>query len=387
MTNSRNTYGHTPIESMFERGDVYGIAYDEARAKRVPIRMGIIGAGGVAQSKYLPAVQRLRTIWEPLQVTAVTTLDKQQAEKVAALYGCNTYSDHKTMLAGEKLDAILIASPDDYHYEHAMDSLKSGKHVLIEKAMTRSLVQSEEICKEAEKRSLVCMAVANKRFSPPYFRAKEALSLPGLSNPALFSGKFNLGYDYVQFLEGGTIHIFDIARYLMGDVKELYAIGVNRYSRNAENYLLDNVVITLKFASGAVGTLTSSSTALSLKPWERVEVYGNGTWLAVDDQYKLTIYDGEEKGAQSWTPIIPNTLIFDEEFGGYMGLVEHFIQVIRGTEKPLLTGWDGHRALELVIATHLSLKHEKPIQLPLSCVEADSEYHSLLGTPKATLKV
>ena len=69
--------------------------------------------------------------------------------------------------------------------------------------------------------------------------------------------------------------------------------------------------------------------------------------LDVEDQWELRLYDGEEGPAKSWRPAFPNTLLFDEEFGGFTGLVEHFLEVVRGVEKPLVTGRDGFRACEL----------------------------------------
>ena len=54
--------GHTPVDRMFAHRDVYGIGYDEERVSQPLVRLGIVGAGGVAQSKHLPAINRLRTL-------------------------------------------------------------------------------------------------------------------------------------------------------------------------------------------------------------------------------------------------------------------------------------------------------------------------------------
>jgi predicted dehydrogenase len=217
------------------------------------------------------------------------------------------------------------------------------------------------------------MTVSNKRCSPPYRRAKQFVENGPVSNPAMFCGKFNLGYDYVDLFEAGTIHLFDLTRFFMGDVNTVNAIGVNKYHRNRWPYPIDNAMVQFEFTSGAVGTVYTSATAVSLKPWERVEVYANKAWLSVEDQYELVLYDSEQGPAKSWKPVIPNTLIFDEEFGGFMGLIENFLQVIRGEEKPIVTGWDGHRAYELNVASHLSLARKARVELPLDPEAADAE--------------
>jgi predicted dehydrogenase len=318
-------------------------------------------------------------MWEPVEVVAVAKRTERDGRRLESLYGCRWYADYEEMLDQEELDGVIVASPDDFHYEHSLDCLQRGLPVLIEKPLTRSLVQAREICTLADQKKIPMMTVSNKRYSPPYRRAKKLIDNGPVNDPALFVGKFNLGYDYVWLLEQGTIHLFDITRYLMGDVKRLYAAGVNKYDRNQLGYPIDNVATTLEFASGAVGNLYTSATALSFKPWERVEVYGNKRWLAVEDQYELILYDEEEGPSKHWKPVIPNTLIFDEEFGGFMGLIENFLQVIRGNDEPLVTGWDGYHAYELNVACHLSMSRQEAVEFPLDPALADLEVKNWLG--------
>lgn len=369
-----DTYGHTPIKKAFELGDVYGVGFDEERASRKKVRLGIIGAGPVVQSKHWPAVKRLQMIWEPVEVTAFALRTENQAKKVMNVLGGTWYSDYQKMLESEELDGVIVCSSDMVHGEHAMACIEKGIPVLIEKPITRSLAEAGKLCRLADEKKVSVMTVANKRYSPPYRRAKKFITDGPVKNPAMFIGKFNLGYPYVDLFESGTIHLFDITRYLMGDVSTVRCVGLDAYHKNKRKFPVDNAVAQFQFTSGGVGALYSSSSALSFKPWERVEVYGDYAWLDVDDQYKLTLHDSEEDGSKFWTPIIPNTLIFDEEFGGFMGLIENFLQVIRGKEKPLVTGWDGYRALEVLKASELSLaQNGEVIHLSLDAELVDKE--------------
>ena len=77
--------------ALFERGDVYRVAFDEERAARSPVRLAILGAGGVAQAKYLPAIARLRTRWEPSHLVALSTLDPRQGKKLSRIWGAPAY--------------------------------------------------------------------------------------------------------------------------------------------------------------------------------------------------------------------------------------------------------------------------------------------------------
>ena len=369
-----DTYGHTPYHRAFDLADVYGVGYDEARAAKRRLKIGFIGAGPVVQSKHWPALKRLQTIWEPVEVTAFALRTETQAHKVERVFGGKWYPDYRDMLRHEELDGVIVCSSDPVHAEHALACLEKDIPVLVEKPIARSLVDSERMCRLADEKNVTLMTVANKRYSPPYRRAKKFIVDGPVTNPAMYIGKFNLGYPYVDLFESGTIHVFDLTRYLMGDVRTVRAVGVNRYGKNRRKFPVDNAVCQYEFASGAVGSVYTSSSALSFKPWERVEVYGDYAWLDVDDQYKLTLHDSELEGSKYWTPIVPNTLIFDEEFGGFMGLIENFLNSIRGLEQPLVTGWDGHRAYELLVAGELSLgRGGEVISLPLEPTSADAE--------------
>ena len=351
------TYAHSPIDKMFDKRDVYGIGFDEARASKRKIRLGIIGAGGVAQSKHIPAVNRLKTVWEPVEIAAFATRNKAQGEKISEMYGYAHYTDYADMLDGEELDGVIVSSGDAAHAEHTLACFERGIHVLCEKPLSRSLDEAKAMVKSAKEKKLVFMTVSNKRYSPPYYRAKQLMDCGGaFAEPAMFAGKFNLGYDYVDILEGGTVHLFDLVRYFMGDVKSVSACAVKRYDFNKTGYPFDNGVCMFEFESGAVGTLYTSTSALSLKPWERVEVYCKKAWFAVEDQRELVIYDSEEGPAKTFSPVLPNTLLFDEEFGGFMPMILNFIESIRGDEKPLVTGYDGMKAVELIDAFYKSLE-------------------------------
>ncbi len=374
-----DTYGHSPIRKMFDLADVYGVGYDEERAARRPLRLGIIGAGGVTVSKYFPALKRLQTIWEPVTVTAFSRRDQRAGRHIEATWGGRWYRDYAEMLDKETFDGVMVLGPNHLHAEHGIACIERGLPILVEKPFTLSLSDGQRVCQLAQERGVPVMTVANKRFSPPYRRAKRFVDEGPVNNPAMYAAKFNLGYDYViHMLEAGTIHVFDLTRYFMGDVARLHAVAVNKYGRNQGKYPFDNAMISFEFASGSVGQLYTSCTAVSLKPWERVEVYGDKAWLAVEDQYELRLYDSEEGPAKSWRPVLPNTLLFDEEFGGFMGLIENFLQVIRGQDKPLVTGWDGHRAYELDVATLLSLHRCAAVSLPLDPAAADAERASVV---------
>src|ERR1700722_12366974 len=161
-----DTYGHTSYRKALQQADVYGIAPDQEFKSRSPIRLGIIGAGGVAQSKYFPAIARLRTLWEPVEVVAFAEPSEAQGRKVESVWGAKWHAHYESMLAEEDLDGLLVLGPDHLHAEHTIAALERNLPVLVEKPISRSLRQAERMCQIAEERHVPLMTVAMKRYSP-----------------------------------------------------------------------------------------------------------------------------------------------------------------------------------------------------------------------------
>ena len=299
-----DTYGHSPIRKMFDLADVYGVGYDEDARGAEAAAAGNHRRRRRDGVEILSRLKRLQTIWEPVDVTAFSRRDQRAGRHIEATWGGRWYRDYAEMLDKETFDGVMVLGPNHLHAEHGIACIERGLPILVEKPFTLSLSDGQRLCRLADERGVPVMTVANKRFSPPYRRAKRFVDEGPVNNPAMYAAKFNLGYDYViHMLEAGTIHVFDLTRYFMGDVARLHAVGVNKYGRNQGKYPFDNAMISFEFASGSVGQLYTSCTAVSLKPWERVEVYGDKAWLAVEDQYELRLYDSEEGPAKSWRPV------------------------------------------------------------------------------------
>jgi len=358
-------------EAVFRRADVYQLAYDEDRAAKASVRLAIIGAGGVAQAKYLPAIGRLRSRWEPVELVGLVTADAQQADRLRRGWSVPVFADARRMLDEARPDAVIVSTPDGLHAEHVIASLEAGAHVLVEKPIARRLTDARRMLDAAHAAQRLCITVCNKRYSPPYAQARWLVDQGRIGRPALLSGKFTLSYDYVDLLEVGTVHLFDLVRYLAGDVAAVAAVAAP--SRRNDRYRFENVALTLTFGSGAVGSLVTSSTATSFHPWERMELFGEGAWLAVDDQRAVTLYPGDDAPAERWEQVVPHTLLSAEEWGGFVGLLEDFLDAVRGQELRRTRPDDGYRAYELVVATQLSALRAAAVDLPLDAAAADAE--------------
>jgi predicted dehydrogenase len=293
----------------------------------------------------------LQTRSEPIQIAGLVDPDREMRDKVARLYGAPAYSTLEELLRDERPDLVMVLAPDHAHVPLARQTSEAGIATLVEKPLSRSLREAAALADLARSRGVLLGSVANKRFSPPYAQAKRLIESGALNGePTLFAGKFTLGYPYVDILEAGTVHLLDLAPWMMGPVARVGATGVM-----GSDGRLESAVATLTFRSGAVGSVVTSSAALSFKPWERIEIIGKHAMLTVEDQFELTLADEETGPMKTWRPVIPNTLMFDEAFGGYAGLVENMLDAIRGLVPLEATGKDGVAAVALIAAIHESI--------------------------------
>jgi predicted dehydrogenase len=351
-------FGHTGLDAAFGRGDVYAVTPDPIRVAKRPLRLAIAGAGGVAQAKWIPAIRRLQTLGEPIECAAIADPKTDMAVKAARLAGANAHSDVAAMLDATRPDLLLVLTADTAHAAVARAAMGRGIPCLVEKPLAPDHATAAALVREAEAESVLLAAVANKRFAPPYAMAKALIAEGRLkAAPTVFAGKFTLGYPYVDLLNGGAVHLFDLALWFMGPVSRLHARAV------VSGGAIESAVISLGFESGAIGTLMTSAAGLSFKPWERVEVFGRNAFVVVDDQRETTLYDDETGPAKSWAPALPNTLMFDEAFGGYAGLLDNVLDAVRGTTTLAAPSSDGAAAVGLIAATRRSIDEDREVDV------------------------
>jgi len=138
------------------------------------VRIGFIGTGGIAG---LHARQLLEV--PEAEIAALADPSSANRETFAGKYGLQErpqYADYRDMLAKEDLDAIVICSPHTLHYEQATDVLNSGRHVLIEKPMTCSSREAEELIRTAERSGKVMQVSYQRHFQPEFLYIRNAIA-------------------------------------------------------------------------------------------------------------------------------------------------------------------------------------------------------------------
>lgn len=230
--------------------------------------------------------------------------------------------------------------------------------------LLKDLQEVKSLCKLAEKKKVILSVGFSKRFTPPYVNCKKIIKNGLIGKISQITAKMCQGWFKSNFLENQVCYIIDIMSFLLGsDYKCVISRAKNFYSK--PNYPIDGLVALLEFQNGVLGTLCVNSTSPSLKPWERIEVFGDQKWVKIDDSRKLVLYDSNEGPTKTWEPVWPNTLLMDTHFSGFVGEITAFLDAVQVISDPITSGWDGFKALELAYALHMSYKMKKEVELPL----------------------
>ncbi|OGV72798.1 MAG: oxidoreductase [Lentisphaerae bacterium RIFOXYB12_FULL_65_16] len=275
------------------------------------VRIAIAGAGQFARAVHLPNLARLHTQYH---LQAVMSRTGHHAQAAATQFQADySTTDYERLLADPAVDAVLICTRHNLHAGMALQALRAGKHVLVEKplALTRDeLAAIQALFAEAQGQTApILLAGFNRRFSPYARRLRELTR--GRSNPMILNYRMNAGYippdHWVHSAEGGgrnlgeACHVYDLFTYLTdARVAQVHAAGIGpgtgHYRRN------DNFIATLTFDDGSVATLTYTALGTQKYAKELLEIYVDGQVLALDDYRSLTVAGSKARGIKTRTP-------------------------------------------------------------------------------------
>jgi predicted dehydrogenase len=272
------------------------------------LRIGIIGVGGIAQGRHIPAFQMLK---EDCVIAAVSDVNKERAQEVAAKYNIEkVFADYHDMF--QVVDAVCICTPNKFHAEIAVAALEAGVNVLCEKPMALTSNECEKML-EASKRSNKVLAIAyHYRFMKNSQAAKQLMQEVGIPLvtrvQALRRRKVpGWGVFTNKSLQGGGslidygCHLLDLAIWLMGSPKHISVHGssynvlsktpnsVNQWGTfDHETFDVDDhVTAYIKFENGASLLLETSWAANILDDQEHVSISGVDGGLSV---FPLELY-------------------------------------------------------------------------------------------------
>jgi len=210
------------------------------------IRVGIIGVGYLGMQH-----ARIASYLEEADLKAVADIDFKKAFEIGNRHGVNYYQNYEDML--DEIDAGIVATPTSEHYPVSMALLRRGKHVLVEKPITETLGQAEELVAAAQAGNLVLQVGHLERFNPAVEAVETIISDPRFIEVQRL-GSFSARSLDVNVVLDLMIHDLDIILALIKDeVGVIRSSGIRVLSEK-----IDIANARLEFRSGCVATLTAS---------------------------------------------------------------------------------------------------------------------------------
>jgi myo-inositol 2-dehydrogenase/D-chiro-inositol 1-dehydrogenase len=326
------------------------------------LKVGIIGAG------YIGGVHALILARdERVQLAAIYDVDHDRAEKLA--HASDAHVATSPTEAIERCDAVYITAPNTQHVSLALAALDAGKHVFCEKPLAINIADAKSVFAKATGSKSLFQVGHNRRFAPVYATLKQLLTEKHVAHSAHV--KMNRGellnpvWTGDPSVTGGflyetPIHMFDMMRFLFGEVESLHAAGTKHEYRE-----IDDFSVLLKFTSGFHATLATAADASWLFPFERVEVFCHHATFVTREMESLVCSTNLEG---HFTEQSMQQLPRDEKWG-YVQEDRAFVDAIVNNTPPLVTVLDGLMSVELVNAVYESVRTNTTIAVrPVSLI-------------------
>ena len=306
------------------------------------VNIAVIGAGYLGKFH----AQKYQSL-ENCQLTGLIDSDPATIKEMASLYPqAKTSADISSLI--DDVDAVSIVTSTPSHYEIAKQFLQRGKHVLLEKPMTSTIEQGQELIKIAKENQCILQIGHIERFNPTVLAMDEHMQQPKFIESQRLSSFKVRGTD-VNVILDLMIHDIDIILSIVkSDIESIQASGMSVLSDDID---IANARIT--FSNDCVANVTASR--VSTKSERKLRLFQGNAYFSADlGSHDLKIYtrnDGEI-----------NSQIFNfEKSDALLTEITHFIDCIHNNSQPLVSGTDGLRALQTAnqIANTIQLHNAK----------------------------
>lgn len=345
--------------------------------KRVPLRFAIVGLGlvGKRHAEAIGSVENIRlvAIAEP----------GEDGKEYAALQGLAYYSDVSDLLAAEKLDGVILATPTKLHVAQGLECVAAGIPTLIEKPLADEVSEATLLVEAAERAGVPILVGHHRRYNPLIRKAKAIIDDGQIGQVRAVHGtcwfyKPDAYFDVAPWrkckgagpVSVNLVHDVDLIRHLCGEIVSVQA-QASPSRRGFENE--DVAAALLTFENGVIGTITVSDSIVAPWSWEMTSreypiypataqssymIGGSHGSISVPD---LTLWTHQEL-RDWWTPISATSTPCDAS-DPLVNQIEHFAAVIEGRVAPLVSGREGLKTLAVIDAIQRSAQSGQMVSI------------------------
>lgn len=346
------------------------------------LKYALIGCGRISPNHIAAALEN------NLEIAAICDIEESKMEETIAKFDLpmtvKKYKYYKEMLESEKPQLIAICTESGKHGQIALDCIEAGSNLIIEKPISLSLEEADQIIKKAKEKDVKVSACHQNRFNKSVQKIREAVEENRFGR--LLHGtahiRWNRGEDYYKQApwrgtweqDGGAlmnqcIHNIDLLRWMMGDrITEVVGMTDNLMHEFIDAEDLGMALI--KFSNGSYGIIEGTTNIFPRNLEETLYIFGEkGTVKAggksvnlIEEWQFADNLDDAEEVKEKYNENPPNVYGF-----GHTPLYADVIDAIKNNREPYVTAEAGRGALELVLAIYKSAAEGKSVKLPLSC--------------------
>ena len=339
------------------------------------MKIGIVGCGKVAKGIHIPALLRAKGV----EIAAVCDVDKEEAKRTAKMFDIDrSYTDLSDMLKREDLEMVDICTPPHLHAPMAIQAIEEDCHVLLEKPMTSSVSEADEILKALKNSGVKLCVVHNYLFMPIAIKAKSIVERGELGDIIGMDVKFLDRFDSTPFWQKGHwCHSMPGGRFGENIIHPLYLIDnfmnisdiVAVHARKLSNYdwvSMDELKVLLDAEKGMA---TISMSGNSPRDVTTVDFYGTKMNLHLEFENSVVIKYKPLKHTSTkqavFSTIVDNMSISSKRLAstvaypwkllmkkryirsGHYYLIQKFIESIQDDKMPPVTGDEGRKVIAL----------------------------------------
>jgi len=336
------------------------------------VKVCLVGAGRTGEVHGKNLAFRIREA----EVVCVVDQNIEAAKILAdALGGVNCYESLTKALKKEDFDAVFITTPTFTHCPLTVEAAEAGKHVFCEKPIALNLEEADKMISTARRHNVKLQIGFMRRFDPEIRRAKQLVDEGAIGRPVLMKSlsrgpglppKWALDPKTgLAMIAEVSIHDFDsILWFMPSQLDEVYSVANPLiHPELAEEYpgYHDVYAAILKFKKGEIG-IVDGACPVGYAYDARLEILGTEGLIMIGEVRGTTMLLCQ-KDKKIVTEPFPS---WRNRFrDGYLNEAESFIRAILEDKEPEVTGEDGRKALEAVLAAVESIKTNKPVKLPL----------------------
>jgi len=299
------------------------------------IRVGVVGIGYLGKFH----VQKYAAI-PGVEIVGLADIIPERAEEWARKIGTQAFSDHRSLLG--KVEAVSVVVPTDQHHRVAKDFLQAGSDVLVEKPITSTLAEAEDLIATARRCGRILQVGHLERFNPAVLAAQNRVKAPLFIESHRLTPFRGRGTE-VDVVLDLMIHDLDIIlTFVRSTVRQIHAVGVPVLTDK-----VDIANVRLEFEGGCVANVTASR--ISFEDRRRLRVFQPETYLTLDFASKEVILYHRIFNPETQRVQITAEPIEVEPEDALEKEIRLFLDASRERIPPVVTGEDGKKALAMAM--------------------------------------